>query len=117
MGQLERHAKQRDKIAQDAAEQLRQQQALRPTPLAVYVRMCFPPAPQELEHANRYTYLAGLLPQTEVAIGRTGAQQAELDAEHFIRAAARAFVAEYLTPRPLEQYAGDGVVRSTLEAA
>lgn len=37
MSQRERHAKQSHAIAQQAAEQLRQQQALRPKPLAVYI--------------------------------------------------------------------------------
>lgn len=41
MSQDERHAKQRDNLAQQAAEHLRQQQALRPRPLSVYVAAAF----------------------------------------------------------------------------
>lgn len=116
MGQAERHEKQRNKIAQEAAAQLRLQQGLRPRPLSVYVRSCFPPAPPLVEHAHRYTYVAGLLPQTEIALRRTGAEQRERDVEHFIRESARAFVAEYLTPKPPE-WPSDGVVASSLERA
>lgn len=39
MGQAERHARQRDAAGQQAAELLRQRQALAPKPMAVYVAM------------------------------------------------------------------------------
>jgi hypothetical protein len=89
MSRSEREAREAQAIADEAAEYLRIRKALAPKPMSVHVRTVYPwPVNFNFPmHAYRETYFAGLLPQTEVLLRRTGAAQEQINNHEWTRAA------------------------------
>ena len=91
---MSRAERERQEIASVAAEALRLRKtlAIKPVALAVSRAFRYHPAFDAPVHCYRETYFMGLLRETEVLVGRTGAEQFRMNGEDRLRIAVRKFL-------------------------